>query len=498
VAAQWQAAFGEASGAARSSLIPVKVRPCQPRGLLADLVAIDVVGLGEDAARDAFIGGMRAAEAGKYVPARSDAPPPFPGAGDVGSARATGGASGDVAASAAESSPRPAGASGRGGGGRPPRIRCDHVLSLGAWSGEQTWAGRRTHRSYSQPGADAMTVVENAFYTEGRRLTQPGSLGETYQLLRERRDGNKQDLAWLGLVRPDEAELAAIGAEFGLHELAVEDAVQAHQRPKLERYGTTLFVVLRAARYNDAQEEVEFSELHVFVGDDFVITVRHGDAPDLPSVRLRLESEPQMLARGPEAVLYAILDRLVDDYAPVVAGLEHDIDEIETEVFGGDPEVSRRIYELSREVIEFQRAVKPLHAMLDALAAGFAKYGVDSELQRHLRDVSDHVVVVVERVEGFRQLLANILTVNAALVGQRQNEEMKTLSEASLAQNEEVKKISAWAAILFAPTLIGTVYGMNFKRMPELGWMFGYPFALALMALVSATLYVVFSKKRWL
>jgi magnesium transporter len=196
--------------------------------------------------------------------------------------------------------------------------------------------------------------------------------------------------------------------------------------------------------------------------------------------------------------LYAILDQVVDDYAPVVAGLEHDIDEIEIEVFGGDPAVSRRIYELSREVIAFQRVVKPLTGMLDALAAGFVKYGVDTELQRYLRDVSDHVVAIVERVEGFRQLLANILAVNAALVAQRQNEEMKALSEASLAQNEEVKKISAWAAILFAPTLIGTVYGMNFENMPELSWRYGYPFALALMALVSTTLYFVFAKKRWL
>ncbi|WP_374403929.1 magnesium and cobalt transport protein CorA, partial [Frankia sp. Cj3] len=331
----------------------------------------------------------------------------------------------------------------------------------------------RHHAAYGRGpqaprGAGVMTVMENAFYTEGRRFAQPNSLGETYQLLRERYDEHKQDLAWIGLVRPDQREIASIASEFDLHELAVEDAVQAHQRPKLERYGKTLFVVLRAARYNDMREEVEFSELHVFIGDDFVITVRHGDAPDLPRVRQRMESDPGLLARGPEAVLYAILDRVVDDYAPVVAGLENDIDEIETEVFRGEPEVSRRIYELSREVIEFQRATKPLLGMLEALAAGFVKYGVDAELQQYLRDVSDHVVQVVERIEGFRQLLQNILTVNAALVGQRQNEEMKILTEASLEQNEEVKKISAWAAILFAPTLVGTVYGMNFDGMPEL------------------------------
>ncbi|WP_445548227.1 MULTISPECIES: magnesium/cobalt transporter CorA [unclassified Frankia] len=347
-------------------------------------------------------------------------------------------------------------------------------------------------------GAGVMTVMENVFYSEGRRLVRPDSLTETYQLLHGRRDRRKQDLAWIGLVRPDQREIASIAREFELHELAVEDAVQAHQRSKLERYGKTLFVVLLAASYNDTREEVEFSELHVFVGDDFVITVRHGDAPDLRRVRHRMESEPDLLARGPEAVLYAILDRVVDDYAPVVAGLENDIDEIETEVFRGDPEVSRRIYELSREVIEFQRATKPLLGMLDALASGFVKYGVDAGLQQYLRDVSDHVVQVVERIEGFRQLLQNILTANAALVGQRQNEEMKILTETSIAQNEEVKKISAWAAILFAPTLVGTVYGMNFETMPELQWTYGYPFAIGLMGLVSAMLYVVFRSRRWL
>ncbi len=245
-------------------------------------------------------------------------------------------------------------------------------------------------------------------------------------------------------------------------------------------------------------EEVEFGELHLFMGPDFVVTVRHSEAPDLTAVRRRLEHEPELLARGPEAVLYAILDSVVDGYAPVVAGLENDIDEIETEVFRGDPRVSRRTYELNREVIEFQRATRPLTAMLAALTAGFDKYRVDEELQRYLRDVADHVTQVNERIDGFRVLLRDILTVNATLVAQRQNEEMKTLSEASNAQNEEVKKISAWAAILFAPTLVGTVYGMNFEVMPELGWQYGYPMALALMALVSVVLYVVFKRRHWI
>src|SRR6266511_854803 len=291
---------------------------------------------------------------------------------------------------------------------------------------------------------------------------------------------------------------STVAEEFRLHEVAVEDAIVAHQRPKLERYGDTLFVVLRAARYLDDVEEVEFGEIHVFVGSDFVLTVRHSQAPDLAAVRRRMEDDPELLRLGPEAVLYAILDGVVDGYAPVVAGLQNDIDEIETEVFGGDPRVSRRIYELSREVIEFQRATRPLLGMLEGLMAGFDKYGTDKELQRYLRDVADHATTVAERIDGFQQMLADILTVNATLVSQAQNEEMRHLTEASFTQNEEIKKVSAWAAILFAPTVIGTVYGMNFDHMPELGWVFGYPFALGLMLVVSVTLYVVFKGRGWL
>ena len=309
---------------------------------------------------------------------------------------------------------------------------------------------------------------------------------------------DQEGLAWIGLYRPTKEEFTSVAEEFGLHELAVEDAVQAHQRPKIERYGDTLFVVLRPARYLDAQEEVEFSEIHVFVGENFVVTVRHGEAPDLGMVRRRMEGESDLLSRGPEAILYAIMDRVVDGYAPVVRGLENDIDEIESEVFGGNPGVSRRIYELSREIIEFQRAVKPLSGILGGLIAGFDKYGIDPELQRYLRDVQDHTIQVQEQVAGFRDLLENILSVNLTLVSLQQNEEVKALTEASIDQNEEVKKISAWAAILFAPTLVGTVYGMNFDHMPELHLTFGYPLALALMLVVSVSLYLVFKQRDWL
>jgi magnesium transporter len=305
-------------------------------------------------------------------------------------------------------------------------------------------------------------------------------------------------MAWIGLYRPSEGELLKVAEQFGLHELAVEDAIVAHQRPKLERYGETLFVVLRAARYVDESEQVEFGELHVFSGPGFVLTVRHAESPNLAAVRRRMESDPDLLRLGPEAVLYAILDAVVDGYAPVVRGLQNDIDEIQTEVFGGDPRVSRRIYELSREVIEFQRATRPLLSMLAALEAGFSKYGTSEELQRYLRDVADHATTVVERVDDLQKLLTNILTVNATLVTQAQNEEMKNLTEASYAQNEEIKKVSAWAAILFAPTLIGTVYGMNFDHMPELHWLGGYPLALVLMLITCLGLYTMFKRQNWL
>lgn len=343
-----------------------------------------------------------------------------------------------------------------------------------------------------------MPVVDNAVYVDGRRAAEPPSLERTFELLRDQGSQDGHAMAWIGLYRPADEEIASVAAEFGLHELAVEDAVHAHQRPKLERYGETLFVVLRPARYVDPDEVVDIGEMHVFIGADFVVTVRHATKPDLALVRRRLESEPALLRHGPDAVLYAILDRVVDDYLPVVAGLQNDLDEIETQVFGGDPGVSRRIYQLSREVIEFQRACEPLLAMLESLLTGFHDHRTDVDLQRRLRDVADHATKVAERVEGFRQLLTSILTVNASLIAQRQNEETTRLTESSLGQGEQVKKISSWAAILFAPSLVGAVYGMNFDHMPELGWALGYPLALLLMLLVSLTLYLVFKRRGWL
>ncbi|MDQ6739254.1 MAG: magnesium/cobalt transporter CorA [Actinomycetota bacterium] len=331
-----------------------------------------------------------------------------------------------------------------------------------------------------------MTIIDNAVYVNGVRTADPLSLEQTYATLAER-----GGMVWIGMFRPTATEMDSVAGQFGLHELAVEDAIKAHQRPKMERYDDILFTVLRPAHYIDADEVVEFGELHIFTGTNFVIAIRHAETPGLARVRHRLEGNPELLALGPEAVLYAILDQVVDDYAPVIAGLENDIDEIEDQLFAGDPTVSRRIYQLSREVIQFQRAIHPLTDMLTALELGFEKHGVHRELERSLRDVQDHVQNVTARADSFRQLLQNALTVDGTLTTNRQN-------EASAAQNEELKKISSWAAIFFAPSFVASVYGMNFHIMPELSWTFGYPFAIGLMLALCALMYTVFKRKKWL
>jgi magnesium transporter len=326
-------------------------------------------------------------------------------------------------------------------------------------------------------------IVDRAIYRDGKRTPAPDSLAALNYACR-----GGAGIAWIGLYRPDAEEFAHLAREFELHELAVEDAVTAHQRAKLERYGDTLFLVLRPARYIDETETVEFGEVHIFAGPQFVITVRHAEAPDLHRVREKLEARPELLARGPVAIVHAILDRVVDDYGPVVAGVENDIDEIEDEVFSGNPGVSRRIYELTREVIEFQRATKPLVGILEQLMRARE---IDDEERLFLRDVQDHALRVQEQADGFRELLQNILNVNMTL-------EAKALTETSTEQNEEVKKISAWAAILFAPTLVGTIYGMNFEHMPELDWLIGYPLALLLMLSTSLCLYLLFKRRGWI
>ncbi|MEU7818697.1 magnesium and cobalt transport protein CorA [Pseudonocardia sp. NPDC049154] len=345
----------------------------------------------------------------------------------------------------------------------------------------------------------SLSVVDNAVYVDGRRAEEPETLDQTVETLQRCGDG-RATFCWIGLLRPGPEDIKAVEDEFGLHELAVEDTLHGHQRPKLERYGHTEFAVLRPARYVDEEEEVEIGEIHLFLGPDFVVTVRHAEEPDLAEVRQRLERDPELMAHGPFAVFYAVLDKVVDDYGPVLDGLQDDVDQIESQVWNADPAVSRRIYQLTREVIEFQRAVDPLAEIFDELRTRFGKQSTtpDLELRRLMRDVQDHATRARERTQGLRDLLANILTVNSTLVAQRQNDEMTRLTEAGYVQNEQMKKVSSWAAILFAPTLIAGVYGMNFTHMPELGWPFGYPFAIGLMLLLGLLLYVLFKRRGWL
>ncbi len=345
----------------------------------------------------------------------------------------------------------------------------------------------------ARPYGDLMPIVDNAVYVDGVRTPNPPDLSVTSDLAKER-----GGFAWIGLYRPSPAEVREVAKEFGLHPLAVEDALLGHQRPKLERYGDVRFVVLRPAHYIDEQERVEFGEVHIFLGPDFIVVIRHAEKPDLAGVRHDLEARPELLTLGPLAVFYAIADRIVDDYAPVAAGLQNDIDEIEDQLFGGDANVSRRIYELTREVMLFQRAIAPLAGVLPFIRAELDSDKSRLEVRRGLRDVLDHVLQLTERADAFRSLLQNALTVNATLVGQRQNDAMQSLTEASYQQGESVKRVSSWAAIGFVPALIASIYGMNFKNMPELSWPFGYPLALLAMFVICFALYRTFKRRNWL
>ncbi|MBA2636997.1 MAG: magnesium and cobalt transport protein CorA, partial [Solirubrobacterales bacterium] len=268
------------------------------------------------------------------------------------------------------------------------------------------------------------------------------------------------------------------------HPLAVEDAAKGHQRPKLEEYeDDQFFIVLRTARYDDAQEVVEFGEVHAFLGRSYVVVVRHGHANELRGVRERLEARPHLVDRGPGAVVWAILDKIVDDYAPVIDGLENDIEEVERAIFEGGPDQSQRIYLLRRELAGFYRAVHPLLAPLEAVERG-AYPAIDAELRAYFRDVADHTRIVNDEVLMQRDLLDGVLSANLATIGVR--------------QNDVVRKVSGWAAIVTVPTLIASVYGMNFEHMPELGWAFGYPLALALMVVCALGLWRFLRRVGWL
>ena len=348
-----------------------------------------------------------------------------------------------------------------------------------------------------------MTRIEGHTYVDGCPVEYPNDLQSATEALRK-----PDAVSWIGLTDPDPGVLETVADLLGLHPLAVEDARKGHQRAKLERYGDTVFVVLRPGRYDDAAERVIFGEVHLFVGQRFVITVRREDRPDLSAVRRSLEAEPEFLTLGPEAMLTAFLDAVVDEEAPVIEGLEQDIDEVEDELFGEgpvDPSLPERIYRLLEQVIAFQRANRPLPAMVQELLRGADSCGTGDEVRHRLRNVHDHTVRIAERIDTARSLLENALTVHSTLVSLEQNEEMRRMSgtsvrlaEETIEQGEKVKQISSWAAILFTPTLVAGVYGMNFDAMPELHWAWGYPFALAMMLGVGASLWGVFKWRRWL
>jgi magnesium transporter len=323
-------------------------------------------------------------------------------------------------------------------------------------------------------------IVDCAVYRDGKR--EPGVLQLDAALDATQRDDDS--FVWIGLHEPTPEEFAAVATEFELHPLAVEDALHAHQRPKLEAYDNNLFVVVKTARYDDAHERVEFAELQIFVGERFVVSVRHGEASALGDVRKHLEAQPAMLRSGPMSVLYAIADRVVDDYEPVIDGLDNDLIEVEAAVFSEEREnPAERIYRLKRQVLDLYRNTQPLLEPLERLVHGKTLYH-HSDLANYFRDVEDHLTREVSRIETMRDLLSDALQVNLAHVAVRQNEDMRT--------------ISGWAAMAAVPTMLAGVWGMNFRHMPELRWPVGYPLALALMALASFVLYRYLRKQGWI
>jgi magnesium transporter len=321
-------------------------------------------------------------------------------------------------------------------------------------------------------------IVDCAVYEDGCRCAGDLPLAEAGEAAH--RDGS---FVWLGVYEPHEEEFDAVRREFDLHELAVEDAVNAHQRPKVERYGDTLLVVLKTVRYVEDEDDLETGEILMFVNRDFVVTVRHGQSR-LHDVRLEIEGRPDLLRYGAGAVLYAIVDRIVDDYEPVVQSVESDIQGVEHDMFSPDrSNPAERIYTMEREVLDLQRAIMPLGPAIDRLARG--QYDlIHPELRTYFRDVHDHLLRVTGRIEGFRDLLSSALQAN--------------LTQAAVRQNEDMRKISAWVAILAVPTGVAAIYGMNFKHMPELSWSAGYPAVLILIVLTCVALYWRFRRSGWL
>ncbi|MFI0722964.1 magnesium/cobalt transporter CorA [Streptomyces sp. NPDC021224] len=330
----------------------------------------------------------------------------------------------------------------------------------------------------------ADVVVDCAVYEDGCRAA---SLPPQQALDEARKRGG---FAWIGLHEPEAEHIAEIAEVFGLHPLAVEDAVQAHQRPKLERYGDTLFLVLKTIVFVEHEkltatsEVVDTGEVMIFLGPDFVVVVRHGSAPGLSRVRRALEARPDMLAHGPSAVLHAITDQVTDDYLDVADAVELDVEALETDVFSSTHvDDAERIYQLKREMIEFKHAVFPLARPLERLTEG-ADGLLDTEMRRYFRDVSDHLSHVRERLVSNSELVDGLLAAN--------------LSQLAVQQNVDMRRISAGAAILAIPTMIAGFYGMNFHHMPELGWTYGYPLMLGVTITLSTIVFRAFRRIGWL
>jgi magnesium transporter len=321
-------------------------------------------------------------------------------------------------------------------------------------------------------------IVECAVYHDGRRDGEV-PLERAYD--EARKEGS---FAWLGLYEPSAEEFDSIRREFDLHPLAVEDAIESHQRPKVEVFDDMVFLVLKTARYVDPEEVVELGEIMVFLGHDFIITVRHGEPSPLNDVRDRLEGNPELLRHGPGAVLHAVVDHVVDGYGPAIAGLDTDVVEVEEQVFTPvQANPAERIYRLKREVLGFLHAAAPLIDPIEALASGQFPQ-VHEKVRAYFRDVNDHLVRARDQLDGLNDLLTSVLDAN--------------LTQVSVRQNEDMRKISAWVAIAAVPTLLAGIWGMNFDHMPELGWGFGYPLALVVMLSICSLLFWRFKRAGWL
>jgi magnesium transporter len=323
-------------------------------------------------------------------------------------------------------------------------------------------------------------IIDMAIYHAGKRHDIDGDISDAFDDARRERD---DCFLWIGLHEPSEEEFSLIQEELSLHPLAVEDALTAHQRPKLERYDETLFVVLKTLTYHEDTLDVEVGEAMLFLGADFVVSVRHGTANPLGRVRRRLEADPALLSVGPAAVLYGVCDEIVDHYGTVVHKIESDIIGLERDVFNPRGEdVTEHIYHLKREVLEFRSAESPLIPVLQAITRDRGRRFTGT--QDYFRDVLDHLLRVHDQVDNHNELLTSALTAHLALLGKQ--------------QNEEVRKISAWAAVIAIPTMIAGFYGMNFDHMPELHWFFGYPAIMGVMVGASGLAYYRLRKNGWL